>query len=351
MDDRIGSLEMFVDSVDCRQLSSETTSGFTRVTTELALTGGGVTGRGEDVSYDQADHDKWTIPVSSLEGTYTFESYSDRLDDLEVWSDPPERPAARKYRRWALESAGLDLALRQADTTLGSVLGRQYEPVRFVVSTRLGDSGTDETPSIDRVRDLLAANPDLEFKLDPTAEWDADLIASLADLGVVEILDLKGHYEGTAVDNPPDPDLYRRIVSAFPSAIIEDPTLTPETRPILDPARTRISWDAPISDIDSIQALPFEPAWINIKPSRFGSVESVINSIQYCLDRGISLYGGGQFELGVGRDHIQVLASLFYPDSPNDVAPGVYNAPHQTDDLPSSPISPTPYGLGWVHSG
>ena len=37
------------------------------------------------------------------------------------------------------------------------------------------------------------------------------------------------------------------------------------------------------------------------------------------------MYGGGQFELGLGRGQIQYLASIFHPDGPNDVAPGGYN--------------------------
>ena len=52
---------------------------------------------------------------------------------------------------------------------------------------------------------------------------------------------------------------------------------------------------------------------------------------------GIGLYGGGQFELGPGRGHIQLLASLFHPNGPNDVAPGGYNgAP--VPGLPTSPL-------------
>ena len=39
------------------------------------------------------------------------------------------------------------------------------------------------------------------------------------------------------------------------------------------------------------------------------------------------MYGGGQFELGPGRGQIQLLASIFHPDTPNDVAPGGYNVP------------------------
>jgi hypothetical protein len=51
------------------------------------------------------------------------------------------------------------------------------------------------------------------------------------------------------------------------------------------------------------------------------------------------MYGGGQFELGVGRGHIQYLASIFHPDTPNDVAPGGYNDPEAVAGLPSSPLS------------
>jgi hypothetical protein len=52
------------------------------------------------------------------------------------------------------------------------------------------------------------------------------------------------------------------------------------------------------------------------------------------------MYGGGQFELGVGRRHIQVLASLFYADGPNDVAPKEYNLLGPLPGLPRSPLPP-----------
>ena len=37
-------------------------------------------------------------------------------------------------------------------------------------------------------------------------------------------------------------------------------------------------------------------------------------------------YGGGQYELGVGRGQIQYLAAIFHPDAPNDIAPAGYDA-------------------------
>jgi hypothetical protein len=58
------------------------------------------------------------------------------------------------------------------------------------------------------------------------------------------------------------------------------------------------------------------------------------------------MYGGGQFELGVGRRHIQVLASLFYPGGPNDVAPSEYNAGGPRPGLPQSQLAP-PHRVGF----
>ena len=86
---------------------------------------------------------------------------------------------------------------------------------------------------------------------------------------------------------------------------------------------------------------------VNIKPSRFGSLEALTAAYDYCEERGIGAYGGGQFELGPGRGHIQYLASLFHPDTPNDVAPGGYNAVRPPPGLPDSPLAPQPAPVGF----
>jgi hypothetical protein len=110
-----------------------------------------------------------------------------------------------------------------------------------------------------------------------------------------------------------------------------------------------VSWDYPIQGVDSVRALPWEPDWLNIKPSRFGSVESLLDTVEYAREHDIRLYGGGQFELGVGRSHLHALASLFYPDGPNDIAPRGYNVPDPPAELPGSPLDPPvdPVGLEW----
>ncbi|MFC4989211.1 hypothetical protein [Saliphagus infecundisoli] len=344
----LADLPVRIDAVSSQRRERETSSGFTRVTTEFALTGGdgeAHTGRGEDVTYETADHDALAEKgLPDLTGEFTVDSFSARLDDLDLFPEPPDREEFRNYRRWGVESAALDLALRQADTDLASAVGRSADPVRFVASTRLG-----EPPRIDRVEELRERVPGLEFKLDPTADWDRDLVAALAETGAVRIADLKGAYEGTEVDNPADPDLYELVIEGFPEAIVEDPGLTDETRELFEEneVRSRTSWDAPIHGIDDVRALPWEPDWLNIKPSRFGSIESLLETIDHCEERGISMYGGGQFELGVGRGQIQTLAAIYYPDTPNDVAPRRYNDPAVADELPASPLEPPAESVGF----
>jgi hypothetical protein len=86
---------------------------------------------------------------------------------------------------------------------------------------------------------------------------------------------------------------------------------------------------------------------INIKPSRLGGLQSLLDTYDYCAEQGIECYGGGQSELGVGRGQIQYLASLFHPDAPNDVAPSAFNLPEPPPDLPPSPLEPAPAELGF----
>jgi hypothetical protein len=339
-DDRIADLPLSIEAASFDRRERETTSGFTRATTVISLSGDGATGRGEDVTYEAGEHDpaKWDALDLDLAGEYTVDTFSDLLVETDCFPEEPGRGVFRNYRQWGFESAALDLALRQAETTLGEAVGRSVDPVEFVVSTRLTDAGSDEPPTTDRVDRLLDSYPGTAFKLDPTPDWTPGVVDDLAETGAVRTLDFKGHYEGTEVETPPDPTLYERALGAFPDAVIEDPALTDETRPLFEGHESRIAWDAPIHGVEDIEALPFEPSWLNIKPSRFGSVEGVLAAIDHCIERDIAMYGGGQFELDVGRGHIQHLAALWYPERPNDVAPAGYNDPDLAAGLPTSPL-------------
>lgn len=334
--ERLAALDLESEGYDLVRREQEVSSGFTRVTTTVLLRGRGLEGRGEDVTYAPEDHEPF--PRLDLTGRFTLRSFSERLASEELFPAPPRWPASGHYRRWAFESAALDLALRQTGTSLGEALSREYRPVRFVVSTRLD------------IRGWLAIDPELEFKLDPTSDWERPLMQAIAATGRVRVLDFKSYYVGTIVEQPPDPDLYRACLELFPDAIIEDPALAPETREALRGAEERLSFDAPIHSVGDVETLPLPPRYLNIKPSRFASLSALFDCLDYCAERGIVTYGGGQFELGVGRGQIQALAALVYPDSPNDVAPSAYNAPEPRAGLPRSPLLPParPAGFSWT---
>ncbi|APX95720.1 enolase-like domain-containing protein [Natronorubrum daqingense] len=348
--DDVSGLSVDIDGYDLHRHERATSSGFDRVTTTVALHGGDETGTGEDVTYDNEDHNALqNAPEEfSLNGQYTLEEFSTQLSTQELFpGTEPDQSIFRNYRRWAFESAALDLALKQAETTLAERLGREYRPVRFVVSTRL-----DEPPTGDRILEWLEQDPTLEFKLDPTSEWTDGTVSRLAETDAVRVLDLKGQYHGTTVDQPADPALYERVIDGFPEALIEDPALTDETRPLFEDHEDSVTWDYPIRSVETIEDLPWEPTWLNIKPSRFGSLRALFDTLEYCENNGIRMYGGGQFELGVGREHLHAIASLFYPESPNDIAPKGYNEPEPSDDLPSSPLAPpsSTRGLAWKYA-
>jgi L-alanine-DL-glutamate epimerase-like enolase superfamily enzyme len=348
--DAVAGLPVEIDGSTFERLELPVSSGFTRVTTVVRLGGGGAEGVGEDVTYSAPLHDVFqrTFATDALplaDRWSSFDELSRRVGELDLFPGGLDHAVFRNYRRWAVESAALDLALRQAGRSLADVLGREPRPARFVVSLRLGDP-----PTLDPVRSRLDSYPGLRFKLDPTPGWDEALVSGLAETGAVDSVDLKGAYRGTVVDNPADAHLYRLVAEGFPDAWIEDPDLSdPAADAVLEPHRDRITWDAVIHSVADIERLPFPPRMLNMKPSRFGSVRALLDAYAWCEERGVGVYGGGQFELGPGRGQIQYLASLFGPEQPNDVAPAGFHASEPADGLPSSPLPPAaePTGFRW----
>jgi hypothetical protein len=327
---RFASTPIEIEGYELERLEKPVTRGFTRVTTVVHLKGGGDEGLGEDVTWYAEAHDREQAagPVLPLAGSWTLDSFSSALE----FPEP--------HRRWAYESAALDLALRQAGATLASVVDREPRPVEFVVSPGLGDPPTARV-----VQRWLDLDPTHRFKLDPGSAWTDELIAELAATNAVVTADYKGYY--TEQDPPPDAGLYRRVADGLPEALLEDPALTAETEPVLEPHRERVTWDAPIHSIADVEGLTWPAQTLNCKPSRFGFLRELLDFYDYCEARGIGLYGGGMFELGPGRGQIQYLASLFHPSAPNDVAPGAYNDPEPRDGLPRSPLEPAPEPSGF----
>jgi L-alanine-DL-glutamate epimerase-like enolase superfamily enzyme len=310
----------------------------------VCLHGDGHEGQGEDVTYQEDEQQRFqqTGKDLPLAGEFTLDEFSHHLDSLALFDGLSGDPKAPLLRRWGIESAALDLALRQSDTTLAEILGRQHFPVRFVVSTGLGSP-----PGMSRLNRLWRTHPGTGLKLDATTEWSDALIAELAGTGAVTTVDFKGQYKGDYAGAAPDAGLYARVAEGLPDAWLEDPGWTKATRDALAKHLDRVTFDAPICALADIIQLPRQPNAVNIKPSRFGMISELFRVYAYCEARGIEMYGGGQFELGPGRGQIQYLAGLFHADTPNDVAPSGFNDVEPRADLPPSPLEPSPESIGF----
>ncbi len=340
---KVADLPLRIDGHALEPLQQTVPSGWVRQTTLIRLRGAGCEGCGEDVIWNDEDHRRLQQDLElDLTGTYTLDEFSRRLDEVELFSAPPSRPDYSLYRRWGFESAALDLALRQAGLSLADALGMEARPLTFVISTGLG-----EPVSTKPLRDRLALYPDMRFKLDYAADWTTELVTELASMDVVDTVDLKGLYHGDFTGPAADPERYLMVAEALPSAWIEDPFLDAATREALADHSHRLTWDANIHSVADICTLETKPHCVNIKPSRFGFISELFRAYEFCRGEGIQMYGGGQFEVGVGREQAQYLASMFHPDGPNDIAPLAYNRPELSDDLPTSPLAPEPADAGF----
>ena len=346
--DRLAELPIKIDGYELTAHDREF-GEFTRPSTVIHLRGKGEEGIGEDVVYTVLDHiaHRDAGPVHDLGGPETLGQACELIGELDLFaSAAPEYEASRHYRRWAYESAALDLALRQNGLALWEVVERDPEPLRFVCSTRLGGFGEEgRRSSTEPIRKRLERYPELEFKLDPENDWDAKLIGEIAELAPVRVLDLKGMYVGTPVDVDTDPELYRAVAEKFPDAYLEDPDLNDETREALEPHSDRVTWDAPLHSLEDVKERARKA--VNSKPSRFGSLEELLAIYEHCDANGIAIYGGGQGEVECGRGQIQYLASLFHASTPNDVAPSGYNDPAVPAGMPTSPMDPAQSETGF----
>ena len=114
--DSVHGLSLTIESYTLDGLELQVSPAFLRKTTVVHLHGGGDEGFGEDVTYDAAEHDlqRDRGAILPLHGTWTIASFSEHLGTLPLFDHQPEQHAFLDYRRWAFESAALDLALRQA---------------------------------------------------------------------------------------------------------------------------------------------------------------------------------------------------------------------------------------------
>jgi O-succinylbenzoate synthase len=142
--------------------------------------------------------------------------------------------------------------------------------------------------------------------------------------------------------------MYRHVVATFPDAILEDPHDLPAAQEAIAPHADRVSYDALITQAGDLDTTPVKPIRVvNIKPCRTGSLRRLLALYARCEADGLLMYSGGMGELGVARGQIQLLASIFHPDGPNDAAPSAFNGPDPPEGLPTSPLPPAPEATGF----
>jgi hypothetical protein len=348
---RVGALELRIEHADSERLSAPggpgPGGGGDRITALLALHGGGHTGLAEEIGLmEPADYDTFTALAGSLPlaGRWTVASFAAHVRTLALFAEPPQWELMRNFRTWAFESAALDLALRQAETSLPALLDLAPRPVTYVNSLGLGDP-----PSFALLGGRLATYPEMRFKIDASFLWDRALIEQLAATGAVRTVDFKGQY-GLDTGTPEQMlALYSSVIECFPDALLEDPHDIPEVIELLQPHHARVSYDAPVTTAAALDGTAIRCGAVNVKPSRIGGLEELFAVYARCEADRLRMYGGGMGELGVARGQIQLLASLFHPDTYNDVAPSAFNLPEPPPGIPPSPLVPPPElsGFRW----
>jgi L-alanine-DL-glutamate epimerase-like enolase superfamily enzyme len=328
---RIADLPLIIESHALERLEAQ--AGVERTTTHVRLRGRGADGLGEEIG---EEHDALlaAAPALPLAGEWTLATFVEHLAGVDLWPAPPRWDIARRWRSWAFESAALDLALRQAGLDLAAALAREQAPVRFVNSLGLGSP-----PELGAVGRRLEQYPGLRFKLDADPSWSPELTSDVAATGAVDVIDFKGRYELPIEDEFALVAMYEAVLDRFHGVILEDPHDRPDVAALIGAHAARVSFDAPIATPGDVEAAAFGARIVNVKPSRIGGVRALLDVYAHCEARGVRMYGGGMGELGVGRGQIQLLASLFHPDGPNDVAPSAYNLPDLPGGLPTSPLT------------
>src|SRR5215510_9072823 len=100
--ERVADLPLTIDDYALEGLSRQVSSGFNRQVTIIHLRGAGEEGLGEDVTYDEAEHEvaQQRGPEHALAGSWTFDSFSAHLGSLNLFpAGEPRMDTFHHYRR------------------------------------------------------------------------------------------------------------------------------------------------------------------------------------------------------------------------------------------------------------
>jgi hypothetical protein len=290
----LAELPVHIESVLCRfgGLALASYPDGPRPTSIVAISGRGATGYGENVAFTADEQRAFAHRASSLltlkqEGTTVGHCIADD---------------ASPFERAALQSALVDLAMRQQKLSLRDLCGGGVVPriaeLRWVTSfDRLSH------PAV-HVRAARAASRALEFKIDVDPTWSNTAIAELERQAGVVTFDFK---------DAGDADLARRLSARFPGVIFEDP-----------PAGSRhdlIARDRGLLTLADVEAAVGRGEIVNFKIPRLGGPIPTLEAIALAQKRNRSFYFGGMFEAGPGREQARQLAALLCSGAPNDLGP------------------------------
>jgi len=271
--------------------------GGARPSSEVSVHGAGERGRGECVAWTRDAHQRF---AANLEGY----RYSGLLGEAPLPTD--------RYEAAALQSALIDLAMRQASLGWDAISGARTTTLRTWVSF---DRCADPAARVQRI------DPDARYKIDVDPAWSEAQFAALSRFRV-GVLDFK-HAPGAAI--------CERARAHFPTAIFEDPAVasgpTARDQVVLEPVHAEVA--------------PGE--WVNLKSPRMGGWFAVLDALDRCFARGTPVYFGGMFELGVGRVQARLMAAAFAPVARHDLA----SIPErETDTRRPARVDPSAVGFG-----
>lgn len=281
--DRLAALEADVDQVACsvREVAVPSYAWGPRPIGGVEVRGGGLVGTGEIV--------EWT-----LDGQRALASEIEAVAAGRLAVGAVRGLGLSPYAACALEAALIDLAMVQAGLTFASLAGVAERALRWVVSI-----DADPDPA-ERCRALQAQFPGAMYKIDVDPTWTPQAMDELARLGGVAVLDFK---------DVGDAALVRALRARFGACILEDPPIS----------SGRFARDRPVLSVADARRAVDEGALINVKAPRMGSVLTALEALAVAPAGGA--YFGGMFELGPGRVQARLLASLYTPEAPNDLAP------------------------------
>ena len=345
----LAELSLIVEDVEFDGRELGISEEFTRLTTRVLLRGAGHEGIGEDVVYDAPEQREYRAAGARLPlaGTWTLASFSAHLGELDLFQGkPPQRGAmSQDFRRWGLDTAALDLALRQVGAPLHAVVGTRAAAadVRRLDAPRpAGRPGAGAPHSQALSSHTVQARPDQRWERRSSCD-------ELAATGAVDSLDFKGFYRGTPVDVRYRPGAVSQICAeTFPHGVARGPrphrrdAAGARSRTGTASRGTRRYTRSPTSSRSSASR-----AWSTSSPPASAASRSSATRTTTANGEGIGAYGGGQTELAEGRGQIQYLAALFHPDAPNDTAPTEFNFPDIPPGLPETPLDPAPHDIGF----